>query len=333
MFKVCLIIFALLVFSLQSAASDLFENDQVLEVKLTGPLNSLIHHKKDEQSYPFVLNTEGIDHQIMVRARGHSRKDICVFPPLRLESGATAPDRSVFFGQDDLKLVTHCNKSSAAQANTLKEYAAYRFFNLLSDASYRVRLLHIDYSDSEGKRSTDRWAYAIEPTGALADRIEGERARLPAVSLESLNNQQEALVYVFQYLIGNTDWSMVSADNSDECCHNGKLIKKDQKLLYVPYDFDLSGLVNANYAYPDPSFRIKRVTQRLYRGFCMDQQVLRSAIQKVRSHETDFQRIVDNLPVISKSVKTKMRGFLDKFFKEANNEDKILESFEKRCLD
>jgi hypothetical protein len=314
-------------------ASDLFENDQALEVKLTGPLNSLIHHKEDEQTFPFILSTEGIDLQIMVRVRGHSRKEICVFPPLRLEFGAAVPDNSVFFGQDDLKLVTHCNKSSAAQANTLKEYAAYRFFNLISDASYRVRLLHIDYSDTEGKRSTDRWAYVIEPTGALADRIEGERARLPAISQKSLNEQQEALVYVFQYLIGNTDWSMVSADNSDECCHNGKLIKKEQKLLYVPYDFDLSGLVNANYAHPDPSFRIKRVTQRLYRGFCIDQQVLRSAIQEARSHEADFQMIVDDLPVVSKSVKTKMHRFLDRFFKEANNEDKILESFEKRCLD
>ena len=333
MLKACLITIGLLVFSFQSAASDLFENDPVLEVKLTGPLNSLIHHKKDERTYPFVLNTEGIDHQVLARARGHSRKQVCVFPPLRLEFGAGVPDKSVFFGQDDLKLVTHCNKSSKAQANTLKEYAAYRFFNLLSDASYRVRLLHIDYSDTEGKRNTDRWAYVIEPTGALADRIEGERARLPAISQKSLNDQQEALVYVFQYLIGNTDWSMVSEENSDECCHNGKLIKKDQKLLYVPYDFDLAGLVNASYAHPDPSFRIKRVTQRLYRGFCMDQQVLGSAIQKVRSHETDFQKIVDTLPVVSKSVKTKMHRFLDRFFKEANNEDKILESFEKRCLD
>ena len=167
----------------------------------------------------------------------------------------------------------------------------------------------------------------------LARRIDGERVRQPAVSLKSLNDQQEALVYVFQYLIGNTDWSLVSAENSDECCHNGKLIKKDQELLYVPYDFDLSGLVNARYALPDPSLHIKKVTRRLYRGFCIEEPTLRSAIRTVRSHETDFKRVIDNLPDISMSELKNMHRFLDRFFKEANDEDKMLKSFEQRCHD
>jgi hypothetical protein len=331
--KTCLVILLLLTFSLKAPAADLFESNETLAVTLSGPLNSLFHHKQDEQTYPFVLQAEGVDHQIMVRARGHSRKDLCVFPPLRIEFGANTAGDSVFFGQKDLKLVTHCNQSDKSQANTLKEFAAYQFFSLLTDAAYRVRLLQIDYLDTDGKLSAQKFGYVIEPTGALAKRIGGERARYPAVSLKSLDDQQEALVYVFQYMIGNTDWSMVSADDSDECCHNGKLIKKDQKLLYVPYDFDLSGLVNAHYAHPNASLSIQRVTQRLYRGFCMEPQVLRTAIQKVRSHEADFGKIVDSLPAISKSARKKMNRFLDRFFKEARKEDKMLKSFERRCLD
>jgi hypothetical protein len=328
-----LIFCGLLVFSLPSLAADLFENDQVLMIKLSGPLNTLIRNKEDEKAYPFVLQADDIDHQIELSVRGNSRKRICAFPPLRLELGEVIPETSAFFRQKNLKLVTHCNPSESAQANVLQEYAAYEFFSMLSEAAYQVRLLRIDYSDTDHKRSTQRWAFAIEPTTELAKRIDGERVRLPAVSLKSLNKQQEALMYVFQYLIGNTDWSLVSAETGDECCHNGKLIKKDQELLYVPYDFDLSGLVNARYAHPDPSFHIKKVTQRLYRGFCMDEPTLRSAIQKVRSHETDFKRIIDNLPDISKSELKKMHRFVDRFFKEANDEVKMLKSFEQRCHD
>ena len=331
--KATLTIFIFLGFSLGVSASDLFEDKQTLEVEIGGPLNSLIHHMEEELEYPFILKTEGLDYKIRMRARGHSRKKVCVFPPLRVEFGSNLPGQSLFFGQDDLKLVTHCHQSDKAQANTLKEYAAYQFFLLISEAAFRVRLLQINYVDTDGKRDTRRYGYLIESWGELAGRIGGEKARLSGISRKMLNDQQEALVYVFQYLIGNTDWSMVTSEGDDECCHNGKLVEKNQELLYVPYDFDLSGLVNANYAHPDDSLRIKRVTQRLYRGFCLDPEILSGAIQTIRSHQSDFRTIVDNLPALSEREKKKAHRFLERFFDEAENEEKILKEFEQRCLD
>lgn len=319
--------------SLQVSAGDLFSSNHPLEVELSGPLNTLIHHKQDEQEFSFVLSAEGLDQPVQMNARGNSRKRVCVFPPLRIEFGKNIPEQSSFSGQDDLKLVTHCHKSEKAQANTLKEYAAYQFFNLVSDAAYRTRLLNINYVDSDGKRNTQRYGFLIESTADVVKRIDGKRVKPKAISRGILDDRQEALVYVFQYLIGNTDWSMVSPEGENECCHNGKLIEKDQKLLYIPYDFDLSGLVNANYAHPDGSMRIKRVTQRLYRGFCLSPDVLRAAIQTIRSHQDHFITIINELPALSNGQRKKTRRFLDRFFNEAADEEKILESFEKRCLD
>ena len=217
--------------SLPTFAADLFESDDVLVIKLSGPLNALIRNQQEEQAYPFVLQAGGIDHQIKVRARGNSRKKICSFPPLRLEFEKTVPEGSAFYKKKDLKLITHCKNSARAQANMLKEFAAYKFFSLLTNAAYRVRLLQIDYADTSNKRSTRQWAFLIEPTVAMAKRIGGEPVKQSAVSLKSLNDQQEALVYVFQYLIGNTDWSLVSAETSESCCHNGKLVKKKHETL------------------------------------------------------------------------------------------------------
>ena len=331
MVKIFLTICTLLAISGQAKAAELFGSHEILKIKLSGPLNSLIRNKEDELQYPFVLSVEGQEISVKLSARGNSRKKLCKFPPIRIEFDTNTSEQSIFNGQDNLKLVSHCHQSEKAQANTLKEYAAYQFFSLLSDASFRTRLLKISYQDTDGKRDTTRYGFVLENTDAIAKRIGGERVSLPAISLKSLNDRQEALVYVFQYLIGNTDWSMVTAENDQSCCHNGKLIKKDQQLLYVPYDFDLSGLVNAKYARPDASFSINRVTQRLYRGFCLKPEVLKEGLQTVVSHQDDFRAIISGLPGLSEKDIKKVQRFLDRFFSEASDEDKMLKSFEKRC--
>lgn len=331
--KYYLMIVALFTFSVQGHAESLFESDETLVVELGGPLNSVIKKKDVEQEYPFVLKVNGEELPVRLSARGNSRKGLCVFPPILIQFGNDIPEQSVFSGQDDLKLVTHCYASEKAQADTLKEFAAYRFFSLMTEAAYRVRLLQIDYRDTEGKRDARRYGFLIESTSELAKRLDGNRVRPAAISRRALNDEQEGLVYVFQYLIGNTDWSMVSPDDSDECCHNGKLIEKNQQLLYIPYDFDLSGLVNANYAHPDPSFNIKRVTQRLYRGFCLNPEVLSVALTTAKSHRDGFAKIIGGLPAMSEGKRKKALRFLDRFFDEANDEDQLLKSFEKRCLD
>lgn len=314
-------------------ATDLFEDNTTIEVTMTGPLSSLFRHKQDEQAFPFILKVDGKEVPVMASARGNSRKRVCHFPPIKLEFDQSAGDDNIFSGQHSLKLVTHCNKSKSAQDDLIEEFIAYRIFNLLSDASYRVRLLNITYIDTENKHSTQKLGFVIEPNRSLARRNNGNLASLPAVSLKQMNDRQLALVFVFQYLIGNTDWSLVAASDDDSCCHNGKLINRNAELLYVPYDFDLSGLVNAKYAFPDPSLRIKHVTQRRYRGFCLERPVLASALQQVKSHESGFADIIDGVAQLSGSAKKRDHRYLHRFFEEARNGQQMLNAFEKSCLD
>ena len=44
-------------------------------------------------------------------------------------------------------------------------------------------------------------------------------------------------MFIFQYLIGSTDWSIVAAEADEYCCHNVDLFEIDASLLVVPYDF------------------------------------------------------------------------------------------------
>jgi hypothetical protein len=324
---------ALLAACFQADAQNLFESDEELTLKVTGPLNTLIRNREDENKYPFTLQVDGMDHQIMLSARGKSRKELCDFPPLRFYFDDSIPGNSLFSGQDQLKVVTHCFRVEKTQVNVLREYAAYRFFSLITDAAYRVRLARIVYEDTDGKQSLTRYGFFIESTESLAERVGGQRAYVSGVSRKSLNDRQEALVYVFQYMIGNTDWSMVTAEGDDECCHNGKLIEKDQQLLYIPYDFDLSGVVKAQYARPDPSMNIASVTQRLYRGFCLNPEVLGNAIDEFNMRQDEFVTIVEDLPFPNGNYQKRTLRFLASFFKAIENKDKIMKSFHKRCVD
>ena len=324
----------LLVAAGTTTGAPLFEGDEPIEIALRGPFGMLHADMDSREQLPFTLSAEGINHSVKVRLRGKSRLQVCRFPPLRLNFKKSATDDTVFATQDKLKLVVPCNWSTRAHKDLVEEYAAYRIFNLLSDASYRVRLLHtlfIDPDDKDLEEKGPRYAFLLEATGTMAERFDGEEAEIAEVALGWFDQQQLANVYVFQYLIGNTDWSMVTAQNESDCCHNGTLIETEGPMLYVPYDFDLSGLVNAPYARPHPELGISRVTERRYRGFCMDRDRLRSAILNVRDNEAAILEIINGLPVLSDADKKKRIDYLGRVLSATHDVDKLLGYFENRC--
>ncbi len=316
-------------------AAALFESEEVIEMTLTGPLDSVLDDKKQKREQPFVLQVDGVDINILARVRGNSRLRVCQLPPLRLNFINAEAQQTVFEGQKKLRLVTLCRKGERGQMDVLEEYAAYRIFNLLSDISYKVRLLHVTYIDTDGRSklaSEPGYAFAIEPKEQLVEQVGGEWVELAGVKMSQVAERQASLVFVFQYLIGNTDWSFALADGNDACCHNGDLLKINGKLNYVPYDFDLAGLVNASYAKPDPSFRIRKVTKRLYRGYCLSPKAVKDAIQTVKSKRDDILAVLTGMPGYSgKEAENKIK-YLDKFFEQAQNEEKLLKLYERSCI-
>ncbi len=256
-------------------------------------------------------------------------------PPLRLNFDKSETQTTLFAGQDKLKLVTHCHDSEPAQANVLQEYSAYKIFNIISDVGYRVRLVQISYSDTDERLKGGtivRYGILIESATELADRIDGKRVRVPGITLGSLNTQQAARVFVFNYMIGNTDWSLVTADGDDECCHNVHLFDVDTQRYVVPYDFDLSGLVNARYARPDPSLGIRRVTSRRYRGYCISPEALREATRGIAERRGDVLGVIRQIPGFTEKDIRAMEEYLEKFFKRANKLDKLVAHFERSCI-
>jgi hypothetical protein len=266
--------------------------------------------------------------------RGKSRTRVCGFPPLRLHFAKSSVENTLFDGQHKLKLVTHCRDTDAAERNLLDELAAFRAFETLSPASFRTRIARVRYVDTDKDSSPverERYGFLIETRDDVAERLGAAPIDVMGVKLSQLDDDQAALVFVFQYMIGNTDWSLVRNDDDDECCHNVDLVAIDGVISILPYDFDLAGLVDAPYARPDPALRLRSVKQRRYRGYCLPEPPLRRAVETMIARQHDIIAAALSVPADPRQLDS-IETYLDGFFKLTDKPERLLSRFENRCL-
>lgn len=209
---------------------------------------------------------------------------------------------------DDMKLVPQCVDDRVEAADLLKrEYMAYRLFNELTPYSFRVQLLRITYVDSGTGKKRRQWAFLIEDTAQLKARIGAEKCKdcynLPP---DSFHQQATRVVSVFQYMIGNNDWSLNNM-------RNVKLLKVKGKVVPVPYDFDFSGLVNASYAMPDPELGITMRRERVFLGWKEDMGELYGAIHIVSAHKEKFENLIANSKFLEYETRSDIKGYLNSF--------------------
>jgi len=243
-----------------------------LKIELRVPLRKLARLKADETeefASELVLD-DGTVLPVVVSPRGKSRREHCDVPPLWLDFKKKDLKDTVFAKQNKLKLVTHCTRKFASREYLASEMLVYRLFNLFTEKSFRARALVIEYVD--GDRSESRHGFVIEHKKRLAKRLDLDPFDPPNLSIEQPEPGQATLIALFNFMIGNTDFSVIHGVGGI-CCHNAEpfLLAPGagrHEVLPVPYDFDASGLVNPPYAKPAPNVGIKRVSQRRFRGYC-----------------------------------------------------------------
>ena len=205
---------------------------------------------------------------LRVRTRGIWRLKSCAFPPVRLNFAGASTTGTVFEGLDKPKLVNHCQDHENYEQYLLQELQLYRVYKLLTPVSHAARLIRMTYADSAtGRKNATRFAFMMEDLAVVAARAGGKSIEHKGAGPGDLDPHHDALAGVFQYMIGNTDYSVPGL-------HNVELVQlHDGNTLQVAYDFDFSGAINARYATTDPSLSIKRVRDRLFRGFCVEKEV------------------------------------------------------------
>ncbi len=199
--------------------ADLFESAEPLELTLTFDMKKYQREKHKEEYMPVHLklhvnDTIDIEKDVRIKSRGNFRKDHCSFAPFWLN--IRKADVKNIYLQDvkKMKIVTHCRKLKDYGSYVLKEYLAYKLYSIITPISFRVRLIRMVYVDTGRKnRVTKGWAFMIEPEEMLAERHDALVIKNDKLSMKVMNQEELMLASLFQYMIGNSDYSVAGRHN------------------------------------------------------------------------------------------------------------------------
>jgi len=141
----------------------------------------------------------------------------------------------------------------------------------------------------------------------------------------NLDPESLDLMMMFEYMIGNTDFSI-------SALHNVRLVQDAAGVLYpVPYDFNHTGLVNAHYAIPSPKLPITSVVDRLYRGPCRKPPEVEVVLARFRAAETEVMDLSDAVPDLDKTHRRKAKKYLEEFYSTIGRPASVKRLFVDRC--
>ncbi len=298
------LIFVNLSYSQQTAEKSLeettalFQKQDPLSLRLNFSIKDVKRNTNDSTYIQSTLAYKNEDSlwkslKIKLRARGNYRRENCYYVPLKLKIKKSISKGTLFEGNKKLKVVLPCLIAKNNDDYVLKEYLAYRLYALISPYHYKTRLVNIEFIEDKGQRTKEHqlMGFLIEDLDKIAERHDGRDLGrivhpLQQDAITSLQNDY------FQYLIANTDFSTKQQ-------HNEKLLFINNKYICIPFDFDMSGLVNAEYAMvsniQNLSGNITGVTDRIYKGYKRDEVLMQKVRQDFLNHKTEMLKAVDDL--------------------------------------
>lgn len=319
--------------SSENKSSRLFDSEEVIELVLEGEISELLKDRGEEPSYHTMklhykemdAGTGSLDLRVRVRGNFRRLKENCKKPPLKFNFKKHEPPvSSIFAGQKELKLVVPC----AGEKYVVREYLTYKLYNLMTEYSFRVRLVRFSYRDTEKNQFTDPvYAFLIEDKGLLASRVGASLYNRNNLRPESMDEESFLRMSVFAYLIGNTDWSV-------QYQHNLKILFLDEKKAFinVPYDFDLVGLVSSPYALPAQALRLRSVRDRVYRGYCMeDLRKLEPILDEFRELKPKIYALYTGNELLEENYIKSTIKYFDDFYKTIDNPEKRNKTFSYPC--
>ncbi len=294
---------------------DFLKVNEIDEAQLEMDYDSLAAKKNTDAALPATFRFKYGKKQLAeittkVTIRGRYRRRICEMPPLKLRFDKETLKSMGLSNHAGYKLVTHCTSDLASAEYLLREYLAYELYQTLSPYSLRAHLIKMAYVNKSTGKKTTSYAILVEDTDEMAERLNGEVCDncygLPRESFDGDNLYLQAL---FQYMIGNTDWSL-------EMNKNVKLLRLNETGLHVviPYDFDFSGFVNAPYAVPDSKYSVKSVRERVWLGSAIDSGKWEVAKTAFQSKKKELMQKIFRCKGISAETRLEMSDYIESFY-------------------
>jgi hypothetical protein len=314
-----------------AAARKLFTSADPLAITLTANFKAVQNDRNPEstKTFPATISFAAesgapVNVDVQIRTRGHARRSFntCDFAPLRVEFPKPDVKGTVFDQQHAIKLGTHCREGvKLFEQYVMREYAAYRIYNLITPQSFRARLAKVTYVDVMSKKPlSTRFGVFIEDDDDVAER-NGGRITSERAALARLDKDAFTRMTLFEYMIGNLDMSVIAQ-------HNVRLLQTPDGPVYpVPYDFDYSGLADTTYAQPPPGLGITTVKDRVFRGPCRSEAELAPLLDQFRAIRAELPKVYEALPEMDAGSKDRALKYLDGFYKTLDNPATVKKAF------
>jgi len=304
----------------------LFTSDEILNLSFRFDITEYRRKKPKDEYLKAVLTYhinehDSVNKEIKLKSRGIMRNEYCDFPPIKLNFGKDDFQKSDLANIDKIKMVTHCKYGN--EDYLLKEYLVYKLYNVLTDNSFRVRLVKVDYINTAKKsKPIETYAFLIEPIEILAARTNSVPVNSTKLSQKNIIPEIMDRMAIFNYMIGNTDWSVPNLHNCKIL--SGLTLDNSGLGIIVPYDFDYSGLVNTDYAIPYEGLGLKSVRERRYVGICRSEDVFINALREFTDKKAEFYKVINDFPLLNTKTKRDMIEYLDSFYRGFDKRNTIV---------
>lgn len=308
--------------------SQLFRSEEPLNLKMSYSNKEVKFNTNDSTYIKTDISYQEDDgpwksFEVSIRGRGNFRRKNCFYTPIKMKLKKSNTEQTLFEGNKKLKLVLPCHSCKNANDYILKEYLAYKFYEELAPYHFKTRLVNLEYNKIVGNKTKTKQLIAIliEDIKSVAKRHNGNvfKRHINAAAQDQTTSVQNAL---FQYMIGNTDFSTTFQ-------HNEKQLFADQKIRPVPYDFDMSGFVNTDYAVvskvQNRALPIEDVTERYYKGFKRDTEVFQTVRDSFIDRKLKIYQTIDNHELLFKRqlAFSEAKGYISSFFKIIEDDKKF----------
>lgn len=261
--------------------------DEKPVLKINTNVGKLINKKMKEEEQPGTLTFSGpggseITLNMQVRARGNIRKEVCYYPPIRINMIKSDLVNMGFAKSDKLKFVLQCRDNKQGLAYLEKEFLIYELYEEIDSNCVRTKMVEIEFwEDDDLKKKLD--GFLVEEESHFGKRINGTVLESGTIRSASLERDHYLKMVFFQHMIANTDWTIPNK-------HNVEIVKLPayQRVVAIPYDFDYAGLVATSYAIPHTSIPIANVKQRYFMGFQVTEQEAFATVEYFKTKKDAF---------------------------------------------
>ncbi len=316
----------------------LFGSDDILNVSLQFDISTFLKKNLKTGSLDGIIaftlpDNDTIDRKVKIKPRGNYRFRTCSFPPIQLTFKKPFDAYSDTGKIKKIKLVTHCQTGKASDDFVLREYLVYKLFSVLTDTSFKVRLLRIEYIDTHKERKpVKQYGFFIEPLDILALRTQSSIVKVTRLTQKNIVPALMDRVAIFSYMVSQWDWAVPGLQNISVIVPSN--YAGTGLGVAVPYDFDLAGLVNASYGFPDAATGLTSNRDRKYVGICRSREVFAGALEEFKNLKGSFYSVINDFPLLEQRSKKDITDFLDQFFDQLDNQkdmERLITQFMTSC--